>query len=331
VSPNDLYGVKLYQSKKKVSTTAAETTKTTTSMQSAQSQQPAQQIEYMTIPTHIDYASAGMDMMMVQPQAHGGATGQHPPGGHHQMPQMVATAQPYIPSQYHMSAGPGAHYTVVATSGGPFVTTSSYVSTGGLHHVTTQHHPQQMASAAASHLPYNSQQQPFGHQTVVNSGGYEGMMMAPPQIMQMQVSPAQAQAQPQPPPPPHQQLPPQSTFEIVSPPRPVQNSSETASNASNAGSPSTASGGSSISGGPGSGTPNGGMSLDELKTKLQRQLEYYFSRENLAHDAYLLTQMDADQFVPIWTIANFNQIKRLTNDVQLVTQVLRGESLLRRQ
>lgn len=66
-----------------------------------------------------------------------------------------------------------------------------------------------------------------------------------------------------------------------------------------------------------------GMPQDVLKAKLQRQLEYYFSRENLAHDTYLLTQMDADQFVPIWTIANFNQIKRLTNDVQLVTQVLR--------
>lgn len=68
-----------------------------------------------------------------------------------------------------------------------------------------------------------------------------------------------------------------------------------------------------------------GMPQDVLKAKLQRQLEYYFSRENLAHDTYLLTQMDADQFVPIWTIANFNQIKRLTNDVQLVTQVLRGK------
>ena len=70
-----------------------------------------------------------------------------------------------------------------------------------------------------------------------------------------------------------------------------------------------------------------GMPQDVLKAKLQRQLEYYFSRENLAHDTYLLTQMDADQFVPIWTIANFNQIKRLTNDVQLVTQVLRGKYL----
>ena len=67
------------------------------------------------------------------------------------------------------------------------------------------------------------------------------------------------------------------------------------------------------------------MSLEELKAKLQKQLEYYFSRENLAHDTYLLTQMDADQYVSIWTIANFNQIKKLTNDVALVTQVLRGK------
>lgn len=69
----------------------------------------------------------------------------------------------------------------------------------------------------------------------------------------------------------------------------------------------------------------GRMSLMELKAALQRQLEYYFSRENLVHDQYLLSQMDPDQFVPIWTIANFNQIKRLTTDVQLVTQVLRGK------
>merc|ERR1719186_866709 len=33
--------------------------------------------------------------------------------------------------------------------------------------------------------------------------------------------------------------------------------------------------------------------------------------------------MDADQFVPIVIIANFNQIKKLTNDIKLVTQVLR--------
>ena len=67
------------------------------------------------------------------------------------------------------------------------------------------------------------------------------------------------------------------------------------------------------------------LPMDKLKKMLQYQLEYYFSRQNLAHDAYLISQMDADQYVPIWTIANFNQIKKLTSDIALVTQVLRGE------
>jgi hypothetical protein len=37
------------------------------------------------------------------------------------------------------------------------------------------------------------------------------------------------------------------------------------------------------------------LPLEELKLRLLRQLEYYFSRENLAHDTYLMSQMDADQ------------------------------------
>lgn len=65
------------------------------------------------------------------------------------------------------------------------------------------------------------------------------------------------------------------------------------------------------------------LSLDQLRLALANQLEYYFSRENLANDTYLLSQMDNDQFVPIWTIANFNAIKRLTNDLELITAVLR--------
>ena len=57
---------------------------------------------------------------------------------------------------------------------------------------------------------------------------------------------------------------------------------------------------------------------------LKNQLEYYFSRENLANDSYLASQMDGDQFVPISIIAGFNQVKRLTNDLSLVVNVLRG-------
>ncbi|XP_013791658.1 la-related protein 4B-like [Limulus polyphemus] len=64
-------------------------------------------------------------------------------------------------------------------------------------------------------------------------------------------------------------------------------------------------------------------SLPELKAMLQRQLEYYFSRENLSHDTFLLSQMDSDQYVPIITVANFNQVRHLTRDLKLIVEVLR--------
>ena len=44
----------------------------------------------------------------------------------------------------------------------------------------------------------------------------------------------------------------------------------------------------------------------------------------MANDTYLVSQMDADQFVPISTVAGFNQVKRLTNDLKLVVECLSG-------
>lgn len=54
------------------------------------------------------------------------------------------------------------------------------------------------------------------------------------------------------------------------------------------------------------------------------KLFVFLLRENLANDTYLLSQMDSDQYVPIWTVANFNQIKKLTKDLNLIVEVLRG-------
>jgi la-related protein 4 len=46
-------------------------------------------------------------------------------------------------------------------------------------------------------------------------------------------------------------------------------------------------------------------------------------RENLSKDLYLMSQMDSDQFVPIWTVANMEEIKKLTTDPDLILEVLR--------
>ena len=56
--------------------------------------------------------------------------------------------------------------------------------------------------------------------------------------------------------------------------------------------------------------PTGDLSMDELKRSIQSQFEYYFSRENLATDQYLNSQMDGDQYVPISTVAKFNQVTK---------------------
>jgi hypothetical protein len=64
----------------------------------------------------------------------------------------------------------------------------------------------------------------------------------------------------------------------------------------------------------------------ELRQALQQQLEYYFSKENLSRDTYLISQMDSEQYVPIATIANFEQVKKLTRDLSLVVNVLKGET-----
>jgi len=49
------------------------------------------------------------------------------------------------------------------------------------------------------------------------------------------------------------------------------------------------------------------------------------SRENLSNDSYLQSQMDADQYVPIATVASLDQIQRLTTDLQLIIDLLRGK------
>jgi la-related protein 4 len=45
----------------------------------------------------------------------------------------------------------------------------------------------------------------------------------------------------------------------------------------------------------------------------------------MINDVYLQSQMDADNYVPISTIANFKLVKRLTHDLQLIIDVLKGK------
>ncbi|XP_017575480.1 la-related protein 4 isoform X1 [Pygocentrus nattereri] len=70
------------------------------------------------------------------------------------------------------------------------------------------------------------------------------------------------------------------------------------------------------------------LSEESLRETLKKQLEFCFSRENLSKDLYLMSQMDSDQFVPIWTIASMEGIKLLTTDMDLILEVLRASPMV---
>ncbi|XP_053492125.1 la-related protein 4 isoform X1 [Ictalurus furcatus] len=70
------------------------------------------------------------------------------------------------------------------------------------------------------------------------------------------------------------------------------------------------------------------ISEESLRESLKKQLEFCFSRENLSKDLYLISQMDSDQFIPIWTIANMEGVKLLTSDLDLIVEVLKASPLV---
>ncbi|KAG0166168.1 hypothetical protein DFQ28_007658 [Apophysomyces sp. BC1034] len=65
---------------------------------------------------------------------------------------------------------------------------------------------------------------------------------------------------------------------------------------------------------------------DSPEVGLQRQLEYYFSRQNLANDAFLLSNMDQDLYVSIAVIAQFKRVREWTTDLNAITETLRRSS-----
>lgn len=74
----------------------------------------------------------------------------------------------------------------------------------------------------------------------------------------------------------------------------------------------------------------GYMRVDEvtLREYVRKQVEYYFSEENLQRDFFLRRKMDAQGYLPLSLIASFHRIQALTQDVGLVLEAVRESPLL---
>ncbi|KAK4019727.1 hypothetical protein OUZ56_001736 [Daphnia magna] len=66
-----------------------------------------------------------------------------------------------------------------------------------------------------------------------------------------------------------------------------------------------------------------------VKDLVRKQVEYYFSEDNLQRDFFLRRKMDSEGYLPISLIASFHRVQALTQDVSLVIQALQQSSLLK--
>ncbi|KAM7260940.1 hypothetical protein ACFE04_026415 [Oxalis oulophora] len=60
----------------------------------------------------------------------------------------------------------------------------------------------------------------------------------------------------------------------------------------------------------------------QLHSNILKQIDYYFSNDNLVKDLYLRQNMDDQGWVPIKLIAGFKQVTLLTNNIQLILDSL---------
>ncbi|OVA03807.1 RNA-binding protein Lupus La [Macleaya cordata] len=66
----------------------------------------------------------------------------------------------------------------------------------------------------------------------------------------------------------------------------------------------------------------------QLRTRVVKQIEYYFSSENLCKDIYLRQNMDEQGWVSVSLIAGFNRVKQWTNNIPFILDALRFSTIV---
>ncbi|KAG4382241.1 hypothetical protein JHK82_038760 [Glycine max] len=63
-----------------------------------------------------------------------------------------------------------------------------------------------------------------------------------------------------------------------------------------------------------------------LRTSIVKQIDYYFSDENLQNDHYLISLMDDQGWVPISTVADFKRVKKMSTDIPFILDALQSSN-----
>lgn len=67
---------------------------------------------------------------------------------------------------------------------------------------------------------------------------------------------------------------------------------------------------------------------DALKEAILKQVEFYFSQQNLATDGFLVSQMDENRYVLLSLIASFTKLKSITTDINLIIESLKNSTVV---
>ncbi|KAL6752330.1 hypothetical protein V8C86DRAFT_2756979 [Haematococcus lacustris] len=61
---------------------------------------------------------------------------------------------------------------------------------------------------------------------------------------------------------------------------------------------------------------------------VRKQIDYYFSTDNLCKDIFLRSKMDEHGYIPLAVVANFNRVRMLTPDMMLILEAMRDSSIV---
>ncbi|KAG8061909.1 hypothetical protein GUJ93_ZPchr0003g18221 [Zizania palustris] len=74
--------------------------------------------------------------------------------------------------------------------------------------------------------------------------------------------------------------------------------------------------------------PNADADAQDRRANLLKQIEFYFSKDNLCTDVFLRRNMDAQGWVNITLIAGFNKVQAFTDDLQYIKETIQSSSIL---